>query len=92
VGCDVSTISKLKGRDAAFREQVTKALAEREAFPLSKVREACGRSWRAAAWLLERTVGGHFRRESTENAVDWEREILEEATSGSPEVAGREAE
>jgi hypothetical protein len=71
---------------------VVKALAEREAFPLSKLREACGRSWRAAAWLLERTVGGHFRRESTENPLDWEREIIEETTSRSPEVAGREME
>lgn len=92
VNCDVSTISKLKARDAAFRDQVAKAMAEREAFPLSKVREACGRSWRAARWLLERTVGGHFRRDSTENAVDWEQALLDEAVSRAPTDAARVVE
>lgn len=89
VGCSVSAISKLKDRDAAFREQVAKALAEREAFPLSKVREACGRSWRAAVWLLERTVGGSYRRDCAASPVDWEREITTEVIDRGPELATR---
>jgi hypothetical protein len=92
VGCDVSTLSKLKERDAAFRDQVVKALAERESFPLAKMREAAGRSWRAAAWLLERTVGGTYRRDSSAEPVDWEREITAEAMERLPEVATRVVE
>lgn len=89
VGCNVSTISRLKNEDAAFRARVMKALAEREVFALSKLRAAADRSWRAAALYLERTVGGHYRRDSTADPVDWEEAITAEALEQAPEIALR---
>jgi hypothetical protein len=50
----------LAKRDAAFAEQVDKSVAQRESILLSQLRESSKRSWRAAAWLLQTTVGGRF--------------------------------
>jgi hypothetical protein len=60
VGCTVKAIYALKKRDPEFAKQLARALAQRELIPLSHIREASGRSWRAAAWLLEHTVGGRY--------------------------------
>src|SRR5215213_3225928 len=38
----------------AFREAVQRAQAEQEADLVASVTRAAGKSWRAAAWLLER--------------------------------------
>lgn len=60
VGCTVAAISALADRDPTFARQLNKAVAQRELIPLSHIREASARSWRAAAWLLQHTVGGRY--------------------------------
>ncbi len=70
VGCSAAAISVLMSRDASFREQIGRAIAQRESIPLSHLREASKRSWRAAAWLLERTVKGTYCRDNSANPVD----------------------
>ncbi len=60
VGCTVAAISALADRDPTFAHQLNKAVAQRELIPLSHIREASARSWRAAAWLLQHTVGGRY--------------------------------
>lgn len=75
VGCSPSAISMLSQRDATFRQQVDRAIAEREIIPLSHLRESSKRSWRAAAWLLERTVKGTYRPGSAEDPLDFGRAV-----------------
>lgn len=60
VGCRVQSISALAERDRVFAAQLDRAVATREIIPLSHIREASKHSWRAAAWLLEKTVGGRY--------------------------------
>lgn len=60
VGCTVRAIAELVERDRGFRKELDRAIAQRELIPLSYIREASKNSWRAAAWLLERTVGGRY--------------------------------
>ena len=60
VGCKVQAISALAQRDREFGAQLDRAVAQREVIPLSHIREASKHSWRAAAWLLEKTVGGRY--------------------------------
>jgi hypothetical protein len=95
VGCSVSAISMLKERDPAFREQVDKALAQRQTIPLANMREAAKRSWRAAAWLLERTEGRVFKRDGLCDAGDLaaeaERETIDETISRKPRGVIKEA-
>jgi uncharacterized protein YpuA (DUF1002 family) len=57
-------------RDESFRMQVDKALAARELTPLSQLRAASGKNWRAAAWLLERTVKGTYRKDNIADPTD----------------------
>ena len=70
VGVTAGAVSQLLKRDETFRVQVDKALANREFIPLSQIRAAGGKSWRAAAWLLERTVKGTYRQDNTADPVD----------------------
>lgn len=78
-GCGASTISMLMKRDEAFRAEVARALAQRELIPLANLRHASKRSWRAAAWLLERTVKGTYRRENADDPTDLDRVVESEA-------------
>jgi hypothetical protein len=64
VGVSAAAIAMLLKRDESFRAQVDKALAERELTPLAQLRAASGKNWRAAAWLLERTVKGTYRKDN----------------------------
>ena len=65
VGCSVRRAAKLCGvgesairerekNDPNFREQFLNAKQIREITPLRQIKEAGGKSWRAAAWTLER--------------------------------------
>jgi hypothetical protein len=60
VGCTAAAISMRVKRDPEFAEQLDKAVAQREAILLSHLRESSKKSWRAAAFLLQITVGGRF--------------------------------
>jgi hypothetical protein len=60
VGCKVAAIAALARHDREFARQLDKAVAHREVILLSYIREASKNSWRAAAWLLEYTVGGRY--------------------------------
>jgi hypothetical protein len=70
VGVTAGAISMLLTRDELFRAQVDKALADRELIPLAHLRTASGKSWRAAAWLLERTVKGTYRKDNIADPAD----------------------
>ena len=65
VGCSVRRAAKLCGvtegairrrerDDPLFREQYLNAKQIREITPLRQIKEAGGKSWRAAAWTLQR--------------------------------------
>jgi hypothetical protein len=54
VGCDPSTVSKLAARCEVFAERLIQARMQSEANPLELVKRHGDRSWRAAAWLLEK--------------------------------------
>ena len=65
VGCSASRAAKLCGvtegairrrerENPQFREQYLNAKQIREITPLRQIKEAGGKSWRAAAWTLER--------------------------------------
>jgi hypothetical protein len=65
VGCHVSTIRREARRDPEFAERLRHAERESELAPLSAIRQAAKRSWRAGAWLMER---GDAERYATKNA------------------------
>jgi hypothetical protein len=88
-GCSPAAISMLMRRDEAFRDQVARALAQRELIPLAHMREASKRSWRAAAWLLERTVKGTYRRGNEEDPTDLERAVEEEQRAAVGEALAK---
>lgn len=102
VGCSVQAISALAKRDGEFAEQLEKAVAQREAILLSHLRESSKRSWRAAVWLLEMTVGGRFGGSVSTLDEEAESEMLDEAVgrmratmgagAGSAEVRSARAE
>ena len=54
VGCHHATITRSARRDAEFAAALWEAEAYSEVEPLSRIVNAGKRSWRAAAWLLER--------------------------------------
>jgi hypothetical protein len=81
VGCTVQAISALAKRDPEFAEQLEKAIAQREAFPLASLREASKRSWRAAVFLLKMNVGGRFGGHVPTLEEEAESERLEAAFS-----------
>lgn len=72
VGVTAAAIAMLLKRDESFRVQVDRAIAERELIPLAQVRAAGDRNWQAAAWMLERTVKGTYRKENIADPVDIE--------------------
>lgn len=92
VGCSAAAISMLMKRDEEFRDQVGRALAQRELVPLAHLREASKQSWRAAVFLLERTVKGTYRRGSEDDPTDLERLAEEEERATVGEVVARSEE
>jgi len=55
VGCTPQTIRREIRRNPEFRRSVHDALFAARLAPEKLLRQAAGRNWRAAAWLLERT-------------------------------------
>jgi len=62
VGCVPETLRNELRRDPDFREQVIRAERRRQLLPLQQIQQAGKRSWRAAAWLLERVNPKEFAR------------------------------
>jgi hypothetical protein len=54
VGISPSTVRKFAQREPAFLERMLACEMQAELLPLKHVRAAMQRSWRAAAWMLER--------------------------------------
>lgn len=84
VGCSVPRAAKLCGvtegairyrekNDPQFREQYLNAKQIREITPLRQIKEAGGKSWRAAVWTLERLdpqeYGSRSKRVDSPNDV-----------------------
>jgi hypothetical protein len=62
VGCTDRTLRNEIRRSAAFRSEVQAALLSARLAPEKLLRQAAGRNWRAAAWLLERTNPNVYSR------------------------------
>lgn len=60
VGCSATAISLLAKRDEEFRERLFRATLQRELVPLQNIKAAGQKSWRAAAWLLQRLNPGEY--------------------------------
>jgi hypothetical protein len=68
LGCSPATIINQMRRDEKFANDVRKAEVHRMVGPLQNLREQSNRSWRAAAWFLERTDREQFGRQLLEVA------------------------
>jgi hypothetical protein len=55
VGVSPTAIRNAARREPAFHQQLLKAMQTAELDSLQNIRAAAAKSWRAAAWLLERT-------------------------------------
>ena len=55
IGCDARTVRRHAGRDENFGRMLRTAEVSARNDPLKMMRRAAHGSWRAAAWLLERT-------------------------------------
>ncbi|HUE73407.1 MAG TPA: hypothetical protein VMP01_21190 [Pirellulaceae bacterium] len=53
VGVSHQTVANLLAGDARFAEEVRQTRERAKVYPLNCVLRECGRSWRAAAWLME---------------------------------------
>jgi hypothetical protein len=62
VGCAVSTIRHTAMHDRQFREQLRDAERHAEIEPLKNLQTHAAKNWRAAAWLLERTLPNTYVR------------------------------
>lgn len=69
VRCDPGTIRYHAVHDPDFAETLHQAEVGREVIHLQHIREAAKRSWRAAAWLLERLNPSEFRRKEPQNVT-----------------------
>ena len=67
-GCSPMTITNQMRRDPKFADDVRKAEVYRLVEPLQNLRAQSGRSWRAAAWYLERADREQFGRQLLEVA------------------------
>ncbi len=65
MGCNVKTIRRHALRDERFGRLLRAAEVAAQNDPLKLMRRAAGSSWRAAAWLLERTEPGRFAKQPT---------------------------
>lgn len=62
IGVPESTVRSTIDRDAYFAERVRNAGIQREVVPLKHIRNAQEKSWRAAAYMLERTNPHDYSR------------------------------
>ncbi|REJ68898.1 MAG: hypothetical protein DWQ31_06840 [Planctomycetota bacterium] len=62
VGCVPATLRNELRRDAGFAARVRRAERHRQLVALQQIQKAGARSWRAAAWLLERLNPEDFHR------------------------------
>lgn len=62
VGCSCATIRREQLRNPEFKERLRKAECFQQLAPLEALRKHAANSWRAAAWLLERTNPDRFGR------------------------------
>ncbi|MHB1033661.1 MAG: hypothetical protein ACYC35_26565 [Pirellulales bacterium] len=64
VGCTAATVRNTLVRDEAFAARMRTAEFNSEAIPLKAIMNAGNKSWRAAAWLLERLYPEQYARRS----------------------------
>ena len=69
VGCHHSTIARAAARDPRFAALLIAAEHSQELDPLSRIIKASQRSWRANAWLLERTMPEQYGRRRSFRAL-----------------------
>ena len=53
VGVSHQTVANVLEKDPAFAEEVRRTRQNAKVYPLNCILRECGRSWRAAAWLME---------------------------------------
>ena len=95
VGVSPSTVRKLAQRDPAFLERLVQCEMQSELVPLRHLRAGMERSWRAAAWLLERQHPHLYGRRSSDaltrrELADCMRACMEFAVSHLENEADRE--
>jgi len=64
VGCSTRTIRREAQRNDGFREALRRAELSTEITSLRALRDASGKHWRAAAWLLERTQPDRYGKKN----------------------------
>ena len=62
IGCHHATIARTAARDPDFDAQLRAAELVCESDPLAMITKASRKTWRAAAWLLEKTRPQHYGR------------------------------
>lgn len=87
VGCVPETLRNELRRDGKFREKIVQAERRRQLVPLQQIQQAGTRSWRAAAWLLERINPDEFSRRDPEVVT---REDMETYLKGVLDVVWEE--
>jgi hypothetical protein len=71
VGVSHQTVANLLAKDAAFAEEVRQTRERAKVYPLNCILRECGRSWRAAAWLMEfMQRHGMLERSATEKHLE----------------------
>ena len=87
VGCAVSTIRREARRNPVFNEKLRRAHLAAELAPLNALRQAAGRHWRTAAWLLERA---DVQRYGKQNVRFIKPDQLKELTETVAEIVNHE--
>jgi hypothetical protein len=86
VGCDPSTVTKLAARDEAFAEQLLASQRSSVQSRLEQVQRHGEKSWRAAAWLLEKCHPHLYGK----NAGNVDQRALEEQRQQMIMILGQE--
>lgn len=60
IGCDITTIFRLRQTDPKFAQGVRKAVKDGKMTCIRRIKRS--KDWRASAWLLERRWGSEFGR------------------------------
>jgi hypothetical protein len=85
VGIDESTIRRAEKVDLEFAMEVAKASTQFEVDLVNKMRSQAEKSWRAAAWLLERRLPDEFGtppKREREKVVQTQEDLLREFREG----------
>lgn len=94
IGCDRGTLRREIQRNQEFAQRIGRAELEAEYEPLHAIQDASRKSWRAAAWLLERTRPEQYSRaainlvkmETLQDFVSRCLEVIEHELAGTPEM------